>query len=526
MKEYTLNKKLEEIAAKAEDQYIRKKMEKFSKIPKRDFSKDDLKSMLDSYISRYDLALDKFDSTKKANITLPLYTTIELDSRLFYLYSSSYIQRMSYIKQLSFSYMTYPGALHSRLEHSLGVSHLIGEFCKHLQKEDKKLDEDIILSAKIAGLLHDAGHGPCGHSLELMKSYISPKKGMGDYRKLDKLLICDDLDNKESMIRRALDSIEADNKFISQLLCGKEGIDNEFIYLTDLFDSEIDADRLDYLARDSLHAGIQSGINPLFYVNYATICKYTDKNQKVYDRLSLSYKNEAVGHCNKVINARKYMYAEVYERIERVAADEMICHALYYLIEDFNLHKTQEGSTIIRNLLKLTDYELIFLLRVSGNKDIITLIESLINANLHSEICSFQLNSIYPEIDEFANEMLALGYDVKKKMENDFWEIIDGKIRNLLPTPEVQRPGIFIYIPTYLKGAEETEREKRLINDTLICQDGKKSTPISATPDAPRESIDSRTLNLRLFAPSILKKHKEEIKNEFTTFITDFHSRM
>lgn len=525
MNEYKINEKLEELAAKAQDQYVLSKIKELQRYKQEEFSKDDLKALLDSFISRYEKSLGKFESTKNNRIILPIYSQIDLEPKLSYIYSIPYIQRMAYIKQLSFSYMTFPGALHSRLEHSLGVSHLIGEFCKHLQNNDKKLNKDIILSAQIAGMLHDAGHGPCGHSLELIKSCISPKRG--DYRKLDKLLICEELNNKSSMIRRALDSIEVDYKFIGQLLGCIEGIDDQLIYLTDLFDSEIDADRLDYLARDANHTGIPANIgNPRHYVDYATICRYTDEKQKVFGRLSLAYSEAAVGFCVGVINARKFMYAEVYEQIDRVAADEMICHALYYLIDDFQLQKTLEGNAIIRNLLKLTDYELLFLLRISAKKDVIDLLESLLTVNLYSEICSFSLNK-NPEVYYFATKILALGYDVKVKYEKEFWEsYIDDSIKKLLPQTEVLRPGIFIYVPTFVKGAEQTEREKRLIDDTLICQEDGYAVPISTISSAPKESSDPRTFNLRLFAPSTLAKHKEKIKNSFINFISEKYKQM
>lgn len=428
----------------------------------------------------------------------------------------------AFIKQLSFSYMRYPGALHSRIEHSLGVSHLIGVFCHYLQKHDSNLNQEIIISAKIAGLLHDAGHGPCGHSLELLKSCISPKKGLGDFRKLDKLLICDELNNNNSNIRRALDNIEVDYKFIEQLLGCNEGINNQLLYLTDLFDSAIDADRLDYLARDFNHTGIKQGkiSDPEFYAQYATISKYTDEENKIYDRLSLCYTDDAVGHCIAVINARKYMYAEVYEQTDRVAADEMICHALYYLIDDFQLQKSTEGNVIIRNILKLTDYELLFLLRFSGKKDIIHLIESLFITNLYVEICSFPLNKKEnPDIFYFSRNIIINGYELKMKQELEFWDDLDDGIKKLVPPiTELLRPGIFIYVPTFVEDAEQTIREIRKINDTLICKDG-VAVPISTKRSAPKETIDTRTLNLRLFGPSILLDHKEKIQDHFIDFV-------
>src|SRR5215475_10433015 len=86
------------------------------------------------------------------------------------LIDSPWVQRLRYIYQLQSARWVYPSAEHSRFQHSLGAMHMAGEFAKHLYPSLKKVLGDECPSApfveeymRVAGLLHDVGHGPFGH---------------------------------------------------------------------------------------------------------------------------------------------------------------------------------------------------------------------------------------------------------------------------------------------------------------------------------------------------------------------------
>ena len=90
-----------------------------------------------------------------------IHGNIKINGLFVDLLSSPEIQRLSNIKQLGLAHLVFPGAHHTRLEHSLGVFHMAS-----LITDALNLDEEDKILIKCAGLLHDIGHGPFSHTLE------------------------------------------------------------------------------------------------------------------------------------------------------------------------------------------------------------------------------------------------------------------------------------------------------------------------------------------------------------------------
>ena len=92
----------------------------------------------------------------------PVHGYIELDEIVQELLATPQIQRLRRVRQLGFSNLVYPGANHTRFEHSLGTMHLASMLMKNLDS----IDEDKKLEIRVASLLHDVGHGPFSHVTE------------------------------------------------------------------------------------------------------------------------------------------------------------------------------------------------------------------------------------------------------------------------------------------------------------------------------------------------------------------------
>ncbi len=109
----------------------------------------------------------------------PVHGYVEVEAELLPLLDSPPVQRLRHVKQLGFSCLVYPGANHTRFEHSLGTMHLATVLARHLA-----LDPAEVLLIGAAGLLHDIGHGPFSHTSE---AFLSEFAGH-DHHQVDHLL--------------------------------------------------------------------------------------------------------------------------------------------------------------------------------------------------------------------------------------------------------------------------------------------------------------------------------------------------
>ena len=91
----------------------------------------------------------------------PVHGDVEVEDFAQALLDSFEMQRLRYVRQLGFSYLVYPGANHTRFEHSLGTMHLADLMCRQLG-----LDEPSHRLVVASALLHDIGHGPFSHAIE------------------------------------------------------------------------------------------------------------------------------------------------------------------------------------------------------------------------------------------------------------------------------------------------------------------------------------------------------------------------
>ncbi|MFZ5827276.1 MAG: HD domain-containing protein [Bacillota bacterium] len=176
----------------------------------------------------------------------PIHGNISVtDPTVFALIQSPEFQRLRRIRQLGTSFISYPGAEHTRFAHSLGVYHLMNRVLKHLQEHGIPIDADEHAMTCCAALLHDIGHGPFSHLFEkLTRSHHE--------RWVERIIT-----SPESSIYQILASRNPAwpsriASFISGTWEGKP-------FLKELISSQLDVDRMDYLLRDSRMCGVTYG---------------------------------------------------------------------------------------------------------------------------------------------------------------------------------------------------------------------------------------------------------------------------
>ncbi len=242
-----------------------------------------------------------------------IHGSIKFDGVTLKLLESPEIQRLSGIKQLGLGYLVFPGANHTRLEHSIGVGYMAGRMGEMLglPKEEVEL-------LKAAGMLHDLGHSPFSHTLEYL---LHEKTGL-DHMEITVKIIKGDIDLLEDMniegretIPEILDEFSLDADTISRMILGKtkemtlESFENprnffgdEKNYLVNIISGSLDADQIDYLLRDAHYTGVAHG----------AIDVYRILNTIKIKNGELMIDKKGVPALEGMLVARALMYSAVY----------------------------------------------------------------------------------------------------------------------------------------------------------------------------------------------------------------------
>ena len=237
-------------------------------------------------------------TNKRKIINDPVYDgflTIE-DDIIFDVLSHPYFQRQRRIKQLGFTSLVYPGAVHTRFSHMLGALNLMTRALEVLKVKGIDISQEEMLGARLAILLHDIGRGPFSHTSERLLADIHHE----DCSRLFMKRINDEFGGRLSTAIRIFDDTY-ERHFLHQLVS-----------------SQLDMDRLDYLGRDSFFTGVSEGI-----VGTDRIINMLNVKD---DRIVVDEKG--IYSVEKFIISRRLMYWQVYLHKTVVAADNLLAAIL------------------------------------------------------------------------------------------------------------------------------------------------------------------------------------------------------
>ncbi len=224
----------------------------------------------------------------------PVHGFITIDDDLiFKIVAHPYYQRLRRIYQMAMAHLVYPGAVHTRLHHSLGAYHLMCNALNELKGKGVDITKEEEQAAKIAILLHDIGHGPFSHALENVLI-----EGM--HHEAISLLLMEDLNKQfDGKLQMAIDIFTNNypKKFLYQLISG-----------------QLDVDRMDYLSRDSFFSGVSEGV-----IGYDRIIKMLTVHNG-----ELMVEEKGIYSIEKFIVARRLMYWQVYLHKTVLCAEQML----------------------------------------------------------------------------------------------------------------------------------------------------------------------------------------------------------
>lgn len=245
----------------------------------------------------------------ETGIRVPEYTSVPATSRILAMIDSREMQRLRMIRQLGFVDAVFPGAVHSRFEHSLGVFYRACMALKHLCESENLLDfaePNDIRKLYVGCLVHDLGHYPAAHIIEELGKIPEFRTNLSQFNHLEtgyRLLT-----HKHSEVGAAIEkNFGFDRREIADYIYRKNhggGIGGE---LYSLLDGPIDVDKMDYLERDSIHTGVPYGRN---YDAQRLVANFTLLRQN--NRVKILLKEKGKAGAEVFIFSRYVMFTEVY----------------------------------------------------------------------------------------------------------------------------------------------------------------------------------------------------------------------
>lgn len=358
----------------------------------------------------------KIHHSKKI-INDPVFGFININDEFIYsIIQHPYFQRLVRIRQLGLTYLVYPGAQHSRMNHSLGAMYLMNEAITQLRSKGHLITFKEEQAALACILMHDLGHTPFSHALEntLVKNIHHEEISLLLIEKIKKKI------GNKLNLAIALFKNEYPKKFLHQLISG-----------------QLDVDRLDYLRRDSFFSGVTEGnIGP------ARIIKMLNIKD---DRLVVDAKG--IYSIENFLLSRRLMFWQVYLHKTVIAAEKMLINLFnrakqlakqgvelfaspalhYFLYQLVDKSTFQNDSQAIEHFVNLDDNDILSAMKVwSQHKDKVL---SLLSSNLlHHKLFQIEIKSTPFNICDVENKQGQIADTYRISFQEAFYLMSHGEI--------------------------------------------------------------------------------------------------
>lgn len=351
----------------------------------------------------------------------PVYGFITIQHELsFDLMNHPYVQRLRRISQLGLSHLVYPGAVHNRFHHAIGALHLMQESIAVLRAKGVEISKDEAEGACAAILLHDVGHGPFSHALE-----HSIVKGV-HHEDISALIMAKLNDEFNGALDTAI-AIFNDH--------------HPKAFLHQLVSSQLDMDRMDYLARDSFYSGVAEG-----KIGSDRIIKMlaVEDNEIVVEE-------KGIYSIEKFLMARRLMYWQVYLHRTVLCAEFMLMNALrrakelaqagnaifttpalgVFIHESLDRAKFLADEQILQHFCDLDDSDVLTCLKVWQNHEDFVL-SDLSRRIVHRDLFRIELQPESFGEAEIENWTRQASKQLDLPVDQAAYFIINDRIRNQL----------------------------------------------------------------------------------------------
>ena len=397
----------------------------------------------------------------------PIHGFIRISKQEKDLIDTEVFQRLRRIRQLAMAFLVYPGALHTRFDHSIGVMHIAGRICARLKElNPERVCDENVKRIRLAALLHDVGHGPFSHVSEhLLKKYAPEDTDTGLVLEKIHEKITVDIVRSDPQINEYLSCDERD--FVINMIQGQEVWD----WRRDIVSSELDADKMDYLLRDSYFTGVKYGLYDLEKIIESCLI---DANET---EPSLAINSKGIYALEQLLLARYHMTQQVYWHRISLISSEMIIRGIILAIEAGNSdieklfrYSTEKIEDFIQNYLVYHDEKLIDVLKTCPQQKAREIFNRLYDRNLFKMVADIRFKS--ETNSKVRRRLLAIKDDGQRKqqLEQAIAKLLGIDADYVIIKPlQIQNPNYgsrsYILDPEAITIFDEKQSEPRSMSD-------------------------------------------------------------
>lgn len=396
---------------------------------------------------------------KRKIINDPVYGFINLQSEIIFdLIEHPFLQRLRRIKQLGLSCFVYPGANHTRFDHTLGALHLIHLAIENLQSKGVEITDQEAEAVSIAILLHDIGHGPFSHALE------------------HSLILNVSHEDISLLLMHEL-NIQFNGKLSLAITIFKNEYHKKFLH--QLVSSQLDMDRMDYLRRDSFFSGVVEGT-----IGSDRIIKMLNVRN---NNLVVDYKG--IYSVEKFLVARRLMYWQVYLHKTVIVAEQMLINILkrareivnngeniyappslnWFLTQSLNannLNTADNKSNFIKNFIMLDDSDILSAIKSWSNHSD-KVLSFLATAITNRKLLKIEISDSV-EINRFEDDLKQIVISqMNIDSQNLDYYVFSGEISNSLYKIEAEKIEVLLPNGNTVALEEASDIDFRAISKTI-----------------------------------------------------------
>lgn len=433
----------------------------------------------------------------------PIHGLIEYNEHEERILNAKVTQRLRGIKQLALANLVYPGANHTRFEHSVGVMCIAEKMARQLElnKKDIKL-------IRIASLLHDIGHGPFSHVSEQILEKFMDEKRKADY----------DIEEVHEAI--TIDIINHDDELGNII---SEGDKNEVIDIIkkgslrnitkDIVSGPMDADKLDYLLRDSYYTGVKYGV-----FNLDKVINSLEPIPMGGDEVQVGIKEEGKYALEQMLLAIYHMNVQVYRHRGRRIADAMTVRGINLALDEGikeieKLYRFNGSKEYISHYLRFDDTSLIKIIMEKGKDGSKEYFRRLLDRKLFKEIFRMKIDpeniSDSVHLDKILNLSEKQGFAIEKEIAKMMTSDLKSEIRAELVIVDKQS----ISNPTFKFPAAQIRADTIMVKT----DEGPRKTFQDVSKIFANPTVSPKEEYLSVYAPldGLSREQRENKKEEY-----------